>query len=316
MCHTILEAIVVRGDLKKKSTSGRQMPPKRAASKSSKPPPPTPTRKAPARGRKGAAEPESEPEEVDITENEDVDEIEVAEQVPARRGSRPPPKGAAKKARPASRVRKTGRFTKANAKQVVDGDEIETDGEAGTTANTIQADGDDDDSIQVLEKPKKGKTAAAKKTPSRKMTKKEKEAQALAEKEIAETQYTPMDVDEEVVEEEEEEEEEGGEEVDEVAEAQPPKPASRKRAASMIQQPAAKKVAPSIPEQIQGNEEGLRRQLEEVTRRFEDTDKRLKELAKLKYTDAEAALVEYKKVMEARIASMLSQSSYCVGQFS
>ncbi|KAF8441826.1 chromosome segregation protein Csm1/Pcs1-domain-containing protein [Terfezia claveryi] len=293
------EAIVVRDDSKKKSTSSRQMPPKRAASKSRKPPPPQPTRKASLRGRKGAAEPESEPEHVYITENEEVDEIEEAEEVPVRRGSRPPPKAAVKKALPPPRVKKTGRFTKASAKQVVDGDEVtDTDGEASVTANAVQTDGDvdgDEDSIQVLEEPKKGKAAAAKKAPPKKMTKKEKEAQALAEKEIAETQYAPMDMDEEVV-----------EEVGEVASAEPQKPASRKRAASMTQQPVQKKATPSIPEKLQGNtvgEEGLRKQLVEMTRRFEDTDKRLKELTKLKYTDAEVALVEYKKVMEARIAT-------------
>ncbi|KAF8416188.1 chromosome segregation protein Csm1/Pcs1-domain-containing protein [Tirmania nivea] len=296
---TAEEAIVVRNDSKKKSTNGSQMAPNRAASKSRKPRPPAPTRKAPARGRKGAAEPESEREEGDNTENEEVDEIEGAEEVPARRGSRPPPpKAAGKKAPNLPKGKKTGRFTKAGAKPVVDGEGVtESDAEASVTVNTVQADGDDD-SIQFLEDPKKGKAADAKKAPPKKMTKKKKDAQALAEKEIAETQYTPMDVDEEVLEEEE---------VDEVVSAQPPpKPASRKRAASVTQQPAAKKVTPSKPDTLQGNaacEEGLRRQLEEMTRRFEDTDKRLKELTKLKYTDAEVALVEYKKVMEARIAT-------------
>ncbi|RPB26067.1 hypothetical protein L211DRAFT_847803 [Terfezia boudieri ATCC MYA-4762] len=288
-------ATVVRDDSKKKSTSSRQMPPKRAASKSRKQPP-QPTRKAPLRGRKGAAEPESEPEEVYIAENEEVDEIEEAEEVPARRGSRPPPKAGVKKALPPPRVKKTGRFTKASAKQVVDGHEVtDSDGEASVTANAVQTDGDED-SIQVLEEPKKVKAATAKKAPPKKMTKKATEAQALAEKEIAETQYEPMDVDEEIVE----------EEVGELASAEPQKPASRKRAASMTQQPAPKKATPSIPEKLQGNsvgEEGLREQLVEMTRRFEDTDKRLKELTKLKYTDAEVALVEYKKVMEARIAT-------------
>ena len=300
MSHTILEAIVVRDDSKKKSTNSRQMAPKRAVSKSRKPPPPVQTRKAPVRGRKGATEQESEPEDVGITENEEVDEREEAEEVPVRRASRPLPKTAAKKTLPpSSRAKKSGRFAKANATPVVDEEATESDRETSVTANTVQTDGEDD-RIQILEQLKKGTAAAAKKTLPKKMTKREKEAQALAEKEIAETQYTPMDLDDEVVERED----------DEVVSAQPPpKPASRKRSASVTQQPAAKKVTPSIAETLQGNtatEEFLRAQLGEMTRKFEDTDKRLKELTKLKYTDAEAALVEYKKVMEARIASMLS----------
>lgn len=252
-------------------------------------------RKTSLRGKKNA---EPEPEDPDNTETDEIED-EVEEQVPAsrRRGassSRPPPPPS----KPAMKKMQQ-RNTRGRKDPVLEEEAIGPDAEVD----------DDETEEEIVQEPIRNARAysarALKVQPPKRMTKKDQDALALAEKEIAETQYTPMEVDEDATESEHEAER------DDVASAQPPpKPTSRKRAASVTQQPAAKKLTPVISENVKGNNAGsltgdtlLRKQYEEMKRRYEEMGKRLDSLTKLRLTDAEAALIEYKKVMEARIAS-------------
>ena len=294
------------------------------------------TRKAPTRGAgavaKKLAEPESEPETVETTELEDIDDIEDDEDTaPKRRretGKKHPPpssslvsllqptqKPAAARTTTTSKSRgRTGKASKANAKDVESG----TEDDLGGTIEKAQGVGGEGIGIPEGTRKEKAQPLPKAKPIRKRLTKKERDA--LANREIAETQFTPVRIgtekEVEVVEVEDQEEEEeetsrkGGED-DAVSPQALPKSTSRKREASPARQPSAKRPNPhgkSSVDGAQGNgslvEALLRKQAEEMTRRFHETDTRLKELTKLKLTDAEAALAKYKEVMEARIASI------------
>ena len=310
------------------------MPPKRKVAPPTQAPVTPNTRKAPTRGASAGTnklvELESEPETIETTELED-DIEDNEDKAPKRRrvaGSKqqpppssslasllpPPQRPAAGKTATTSKTRgragRAGKASKVNAK----------DGESGTEDDLGGAIGKEQEvggEIIMEGRLRKEKTQPPRRIRQNKLTKKERDAL-----EIAETQYTPVRVEKETVVEVDGEEEarvEGGtDDEDSIQASHKPKP--RKREASPMQHSLVKRLNPhskSLVDGTQGNgslvEAALQKQIEEMTRRFHETDKRLKELIKLKMTDAEVALVKYKEVMEARIASIppLPFRSWC-----
>ncbi|KAF8472035.1 chromosome segregation protein Csm1/Pcs1-domain-containing protein [Kalaharituber pfeilii] len=312
------------------------------------------TRKPPARGgKKSAAQPDSEPEHIEDgsseeeagQEDDEIEEVDAEEQQEEQesrtrgRGGRRAPQSkttaSTTKKKPATRagskVRPAPKGRGKPSEHEETGSEVEKE-QTPADIDSIVASADEKQSPKRKGRQAKvNETAPAKPFPTiMSLSKKKKDKQESGDKEIAETQYTPMEVDkdEEIGDKvtqytpmEVDKDEEIGAKVEEVK-GEPPalqsKPTSRKRVASTAQALAAKRLALSSkvrPIDVESSDDelggvhagntaeaSLKQQLEGITKKFEEADRKLKALSKLRVTDAEQALEDYKKNMEARIA--------------